>query len=106
MQFLLIGKDGTDPDALTRRRTARPAHIAMCEELHAQGKALLGFALVDEKGQMNGSAMLLDFPDRAALDAWLAREPYVKNKVWNVVEVTECRTGPTFQAAVEKIKAR
>jgi uncharacterized protein YciI len=105
MQFIVIGRDGTDPDALSRRMAARPAHIATCDELQARGHALLGFALVDSKGQMNGSVMLLDFPDRAALDAWLEKEPYVAGRVWETVEVSECRTGPTFLKNFEKLKA-
>jgi uncharacterized protein YciI len=105
MPFIIIGRDGKDPDALNRRMAARPAHIAACDTLQAEGKALMGFALVDGKGQMNGSVMVVEFPDRAALDAWLKIEPYVTGKVWESVEVLECRTGPTFVKALEKLKA-
>jgi uncharacterized protein YciI len=105
MPFILIGRDGTDPDALSRRTAARPAHIAACDALAKAGQALLGFATVDGKGQMNGSVMVLDFKDRAALDAWLASEPYVTGKVWESIEVLDCKTGPTFLKNFEKLKA-
>lgn len=31
----------------------------------------------DEEGRMKGSALVMEFPDRAALDDYLAKEPYV-----------------------------
>ena len=58
---------------------------------------LLAAAMLDEAGQMNGSVMIGDFPDRAALDAWLAQEPYVTGQVWQTVEVIPCKIGPAFQ---------
>ena len=106
MQFIVIGRDGTDPQALDRRMAARPAHVALCDEMAAKGQQLLGFALVDDTGKMNGSVMVFDMPDRAALDEWMTREPYISGKVWDTVEVSECRTGPTFTAAIEKLKAK
>lgn len=106
MQFIVIGRDGKDPGAMDRRMAARPAHIALCDEMAAKGQQLMGFALVDDKGQMNGSAMIFDLPDRAALDEWLKREPYVTGKVWETVEVSECRVGPSFQGALDRIKAK
>ena len=36
---------------------------------------------------MKGSALVMDFPDRAALDAYLNSEPYVAEGVWEKVEV-------------------
>ena len=43
--------------------------------------------LLDEEGRMKGSALIMDFPDRAALDAYLASEPYVTEHVWETIEV-------------------
>jgi uncharacterized protein YciI len=40
---------------------------------------------------MTGSAVFVDFPDRAALDAWLARDPYVVQGVWQRIEVKPFR---------------
>ena len=105
MQFIVIGRDGKDPEAMNRRMAARPAHIALCDEMAAKGQQLLGFALVDCEGKMNGSAMIFELPDRAALDTWLKKEPYVTGKVWETVEVSECRIGPSFQKTLDKIKA-
>ncbi len=108
MQFIVIGRDGTDPEAPARRAAARPAHISMGDRYRAEGKHLLGVALLDGDGspmdgskttgsnKMVGSVMLVDFPGRAELDAWLAEEPYVIGKVWEQIEVTRCQVGPSF----------
>jgi hypothetical protein len=52
--------------------------------------------LLDERGNMTGSALIVDFPDRAALDHWLAEEPYVTGKVWQRIEILPCKIGPSF----------
>ena len=36
---------------------------------------------------MKGSVLILDFPSRADLDAYLASEPYVVENVWEKVEI-------------------
>ena len=36
---------------------------------------------------MKGSALVMEFPDRAALDDYLAKEPYVVEGVWQKIEV-------------------
>jgi uncharacterized protein YciI len=43
--------------------------------------------LLDDEGKMKGSVLILDFPDRSALDEYLRKEPYVLEKVWEKVEV-------------------
>ncbi len=96
MQFIVIGHDGKDDDALNRRMAARDAHLKTCADSVASGNQLIGAAMMDETGKMNGSVMIMDFPDRAALDAWLAREPYVSGKVWDRVDVIPCKVPDTF----------
>ena len=94
MQFLIIGKDGADAQALERRMATRAAHLAYSGENLAN--LIIGVATLNEAGQMNGSTFIVDFPDRAALDAWLAKEPYVVQGVWQEVTVTPCKVGPSF----------
>ena len=36
---------------------------------------------------MKGSALVMEFPDRAALDKYLESEPYVVENVWQKIEV-------------------
>ena len=45
---------------------------------------------------MTGSVLVLDFPERAELDAWLKIEPYVTGDVWRSIEVRPFRVGPSF----------
>jgi uncharacterized protein YciI len=40
---------------------------------------------------MIGSILLVDFPDRTAVDAWLAADPYVTEGVWREIEITPFR---------------
>ena len=40
---------------------------------------------------MVGSFAICDFPSRAELDAWLARDPYSRQGVWKRIEVTPIR---------------
>lgn len=86
-QFLLIARDGRDEHALERRMAARPAHFERAAQLKMSGNFILGGAFLDESGIMNGSMMVVQFPDRAAVDEWLRTEPYVLGNVWEEVEV-------------------
>lgn len=53
--------------------------------MKARGGLLWAAALLAENGHMNGSVMVVHFASRKALDAWLAEEPYVKQRVWQHV---------------------
>ncbi|NSW95066.1 MAG: hypothetical protein HPY62_10220 [Bacteroidales bacterium] len=87
MQFLLVAFDGTDEGAPDRRMKARPQHLEGVAELKAKGEFLFGGAILDEKGQMKGSMILYEFPDRQALDEKLKNEPYVTQGVWEKIEI-------------------
>jgi ribosomal-protein-alanine N-acetyltransferase len=96
MQFLLIGRDGTDPDALKRRLAARDAHVSLGDLMRERGELHFAVALLDQSQKMVGSAMVLEFASRRELDEWLKIEPYVKAGVWSSTEIHECRVGPSF----------
>lgn len=91
MQFLILGRDGNDPEAPVRRQKVRDDHLAGMRQLKVTGHFVFGGALLDEQGGMIGSAIVFDFPDRAALDAWLAKDPYVTGNVWQHVDVRPFR---------------
>ncbi|MGB0747574.1 MAG: YciI family protein, partial [Magnetospiraceae bacterium] len=69
MQFLVIGMDGDDAEALDRRLANRDAHLAKARALFATGNLVSAGALVDDDGRMMGSAVQYDFPSREELDA-------------------------------------
>ena len=83
MQFIIIAYDG--PDMLEKRMEVRPDHL---EGMKALGKQIIcAGGLLDDEGKMKGSALVMEFPDRAALDNYLANEPYVVAGVWQKIEV-------------------
>lgn len=90
-QFVVIAYDGTDAGALDRRMAARPAHLANVAPMVEAGSLKAGGAILDDTGKMIGSVSIADFPDRAALDAWLAGDPYVTGGVWQKIEVMPFR---------------
>ena len=83
MQFLIKANDG--PNMLEKRMAVRPRHL---EGMKALGRQIIvAGGLLDERGKMKGSALVMDFPDRAALDEYLNNEPYVVEGVWQKIEV-------------------
>lgn len=91
MQFLVVAHDGADDGAAARRTAAREAHIEGAKAMAASGAMICGGALLDDDGAMIGSACMVEFEDRAALDAWLEGDPYVTGDVWRIIEVTPFR---------------
>ena len=87
MQFLVTGKDGKDENALDRRLTARPAHLANAAKMKAEGTLLLGAALLGEQNKMIGSIMIMNMESREEVDRYLALEPYVSGNVWQKIYV-------------------
>ena len=96
MQFILIGYDGTDKNALERRLATRDAHLANAKAMRESGKLLYAVAMVNESDNMNGSVMVFEFENRKAFDEYLKNEPYIKEKVWKKVEVKKCKVAPIF----------
>jgi len=105
LQFLIRAMDGTDDRALDRRVAARGAHVARSDELIEAGSVLYSVALLDERDRMIGSVMIVEFPDREAVDAWLQTEPYVTGGVWQRIDVEPCRVGPSFVGLHENPRA-
>jgi uncharacterized protein len=91
MQFVVIARDGTDPDAVARRKAVRPYHLEGVQPLVDAGNVLTGGAILDDDGNMRGSVLLVDFPSREELDAWLDHDPYVTDGVWQQIEVVPFR---------------
>lgn len=96
MQWLIIARDGTDPEAAERRLRSRPAHLEGAARLQEAGH--LG-AILDDAGRMVGSAAVAQFATRAELDEWLRTDPYVTGGVWRDIQVIPYRVAPHFVAA-------
>ncbi len=83
MQFLIKAYDGENMPE--KRMEVRPRHLEGMKKLGKQ--IICAGGLLDEEGKMKGSALVLEFPDRMALDAYLENEPYVVEGVWQKIEV-------------------
>ena len=90
-QFLVLAYDGTDAGAPERRKAVRPRHFEGIKPMVQKGEVVFGGAILDDGGRMIGSAVFVEFPSRRELDAWLDREPYVKERVWQKIEVKPVR---------------
>lgn len=83
MQFVVTAYDGKD--MLEKRMAVRPRHL---EGMAALGKHIVcAGGMLDEAGKPKGSVLVLDFDSREQVDAYLANEPYVAEKVWADVKV-------------------
>ena len=96
MHFVVIGKDKGD-----LRRAARPAHLAYVAE--KQDRIVYAGPLIEE-GRMIGSLFVFDVADRAALDDYMAGDPYFTPGIFEAVEIYESRrmvpeSEPGFLAA-------
>jgi uncharacterized protein YciI len=86
MAWLVLAFDGNDDGASARRMSARDAHVAFITAEAEAGRLALGLPLHDEHAQSLGSMMVLDVPDAAGLDAYLAAEPFAATGVWQRIE--------------------
>ena len=97
MHFILIGKDKEGA-----RAARRPAHLEFVAE--RQHQILYAGPLIED-GRMIGSLFVFDVADRAALDAYLADDPYfAAGGIFETVEIYESRrmvpeSEPGFLAA-------
>lgn len=77
-------------DGLARRMAVREAHLAYARTL-PPGFIRLAGPFLDEAGEMCGSLFIFEADDRAAIDAYLAKDPYVTGGVFASVEVRPWR---------------
>ncbi|MCA9344068.1 hypothetical protein KC947_03935 [Candidatus Saccharibacteria bacterium] len=97
MQFVVIGLDGTDKDALARRQAARQDHIKMGDELLASGNLWYGAALLHDDGSMKGSMYVMNFNSEDELQKYLKKEPYIVGDVWREVTIHKSNTRDPWQ---------
>ena len=86
MNFVVIGKDADDGRRRREERAAHLDHVAGFQQLIVYAGPLL------EDGRVIGSSLfVLDVPDRAALDVYLAGDPYFTRPVFETIEIYESR---------------
>ena len=80
--YVLICTD--KPGHLEVRKANREAHLAYVAET---GVVALGGPFLSDAGDMAGSLVVLDLPDRAAAEAWAAADPYAVAGLFERVEI-------------------
>ena len=95
MQFIVKAYDGKDNQAYERRLEARDAHLAGAKAMYDNKTLLFAAAMLDEEDKMIGSTMIVEFPSKEAIEKeWFAEEPYIRNKVWEKIEIVPCKVPP------------
>lgn len=83
MAYAVLAFDGEDAEAPARRLAARPRHLAVLTDWIESGRLAFGAPLVTgPEARMIGSLMVVHGDDPAALDAYLAEEPFSTDGVW------------------------
>ena len=83
MQYMIKAYDGKN--MLERRLSVRPRHLENMAKV--PGKVICAGGLLDEEGKMKGSVLIMDFESKELLQQYLDSEPYIKERVWENVEV-------------------
>lgn len=86
-QYVIIAHDGNDAEAPERRKKVRPLHLEGARKLKALNQLVSGGAILNLKGEMCGSVMIVQFDTEEAFRQWYAQEPYITQGVWKVIEV-------------------
>jgi hypothetical protein len=68
------------------RAANRAAHLDYLER-HAGQIVAAGPTLTDDREGMTGSVLFMDFPDRAAAEAFVAADPYATAGLFDSVEI-------------------
>ena len=89
MLFLVTADDRDDESARERRRAVLAVHRENLKKMIASRAMVLGGSLVDADGRRSGTVAILNLPDRAAAQAWLAAHPYNTEGVWINCELRE-----------------
>ena len=85
MHFVVIGKDKGAGELRLQERAAHLAFVAERQHLIVYAGPLI------EAGRMIGSVFVFDVEDRAALDAYLAEDPYFTRPIFATIEIYESR---------------
>jgi uncharacterized protein YciI len=85
MNFVVLGLDKGGGEARARHRADHLRYV----EGH-QAKIIYAGPLLED-GRMVGSLFVFDVPDRAALDSYLANDPYFDPGIFETVEIWESR---------------
>lgn len=87
MLYFVVAHDGTDPEAPERRRRVRPTHLEGIKPAVESGMLQLGGAILDDRGGMIGSVLLVEAESEAAARDFVENDIYSREGVWQKVEI-------------------
>jgi len=76
------------PSSLDLRMANRPAHLAYAD---ACKEVVYGGPMLDDKGDMCGSLIVFEAPDKAFVEAFSAADPYRLAGLFAQVEIRQLR---------------
>jgi hypothetical protein len=79
------------PNSLPLRMANRQAHLSYAHSGEAPAKVKLGGPYLDEKGDMAGSLLIVEAPDKAAAVTFTEKDPYVRCGLMASVDVRPYR---------------
>lgn len=82
MRYALICTDKADH--LELRKANRDAHLA---HIRDSGVVEMAGPFLNDQGEMSGSLVVLEVPDRASAEAWAAADPYAKAGLFAKVRI-------------------
>ena len=85
MHYVVIAKDRDDG---TLRKRARADHL---EYVSGKQSLIIYAGPLIEEGRMVGSLFVFDVPDRAALERYMADDPYFVRDIFRSIEIYESR---------------
>ena len=83
MQFVITAYDGAG--MLDKRMEVRPFHLEGMERLKSH--LISAGGLLDVEGKLKGSVLIMEFQSREEVEAYLASEIYVTERVWEKITV-------------------
>lgn len=94
MAWIVLAFDGEDADAPARRAASRERHLGVIAAMAADGRLALGVPLIERDGRIVGSLMVLAGDRQSDLDAYLAEEPFARERVWTRIDAMPFRIAP------------
>jgi uncharacterized protein YciI len=91
MGYAILAFDGNDP---SRRAAAMDRHRVVISRWAEDGRMPFGTPLFTAEWVPSGSLMILDVPDRAGAEAYLAEEPFSVEGVWGDIRILPFRIAP------------
>ncbi|MDE2477043.1 MAG: YciI family protein [Alphaproteobacteria bacterium] len=79
------------PDSLALRMATRQSHLTYANGGQTLVKVKLGGPYLDEQGNMAGSLLIVEAPDRRAVEEFSRNDPYVTAGLFQSVEIRPYR---------------